>query len=111
LLSYLFHTHISIEGDGFEGLQTKKTQSSGPKRVVATKPKRIAKETGINVGAILKSGSKGNVTNQTVALMTAQEAESLATTAGVSMLKEAKKGLRMQAFKVLNPIPHKSQPL
>ena len=53
------------------------------------------------MAAILKSGSKGNVTNQTVALMTAQEAETLATTAGVSMLKEAKKGLCVLAFKVL----------
>ena len=65
------------------------------------KPKRKAKQTGIDVAAILKSGSKGNVTNQTVALMTAQEVETLATTAGASMLKEAKKGLRVQAFKVL----------
>ena len=66
-----------------------------------TKPNRKAKQNGIDVAAILKSGSKGNVTNQTVALMTAQEAETLATTAGVSMLKEAKKGLRVLAFKVL----------
>jgi hypothetical protein len=61
---------------------------------------RKQKHTGIDVDAILKSGSKGNVTNQTVALMTPAEAESLTTTAGLTMLKEAKKGLRVQAFKV-----------
>ena len=50
---------------------------------------RKQKHTGIDVDA-----------NQTVAIMTPAEAESLTTTAGLTMLKEAKKGLRVQAFKV-----------
>ncbi len=90
-----------MDADGLRSLTTKSTQSTGPKRLKEAKPKvRKAKLTGIDVDAILKSGSKGNVTNQTVALMTEEEAESLTTTAGVTMLKEAKKGLRVQAFKV-----------
>ncbi len=51
--------------------------------------------------AILKLGSKDNITNKTVALMTPQEADTLTTTAGQTILKEAKKGLRVQAFKVV----------
>jgi hypothetical protein len=55
----------------------------------------------IDVDAILKLGSKDNITNKTVALMTPQEADALTTTAGQIVLNEAKKGLRVQAFKVL----------
>ncbi len=50
--------------------------------------------------ALLKCGSKDNITNKTVALMTPEEAKSLTSTAGKSILKEAKKGLRVHAFKV-----------
>jgi hypothetical protein len=53
------------------------------------------------VDAILKAGAKDKITNKTVALMTPQEAESLNTTAGKIILKQAKKGLRVQAFKVV----------
>jgi hypothetical protein len=92
-----------MDAEGLRSLKIKSTQSTGPKRLKEAKPKgRKAKQTGIDVEAILKSGSKGNVTNQTVALMTEEEAESLTTTAGVTMLKEAKKSLRVQAFKVLS---------
>ena len=38
--------------------------------------------------------------NKTVAMMTPEEANVLSTTAGKSILKEAKKELRVQAFKV-----------
>jgi hypothetical protein len=38
--------------------------------------------------------------NKTVALMTTEEAETLTTTAGKSILQQAKKGLRDVAFKV-----------
>ena len=91
-----------MDAEGLRSLQKKSTKSTGPKRLKEAKPKaRTAKQTGIDVQAILKSGSKDNVTNQTVALMTTEEAKTLTTTAGVTMLKEAKKGLRVQAFKVV----------
>ncbi len=61
---------------------------------------RKRKNAVIDVDAILKLGSKDNITNKTVALMTPEEASVLSTTAGKSILKEAKKGLRVQAFKV-----------
>jgi hypothetical protein len=38
---------------------------------------------------------------KTVALMTAEETASLTTHAGKSILQQAKKGLRVQAFKVV----------
>jgi hypothetical protein len=52
------------------------------------------------VEAILLAGSKDNITNKTVALMTEAEQASLSTTAGKTILQQAKKGLRIQAFKV-----------
>jgi hypothetical protein len=55
---------------------------------------------GIDVEAILLTGSKDNITNKTVALMTETEQASLTTTAGKTILQQAKKGLRVQAFKV-----------
>ena len=61
---------------------------------------RKRKNAVIDVDAILKLGSKDNITNKTVALMTPEEASVLSTTTGKSILKEAKKGLRVQAFKV-----------
>ncbi len=45
----------------------------------------------IDVDAILRLGSKNNITNKTVALMTPEEANVLSTTAGKTILKEAKK--------------------
>jgi hypothetical protein len=67
---------------------------------------RKRKNAVIDVDAILKLGWKDNITNKTVALMTPEEASVLSTTAGKSILKEAKKGLRVQAFKVqLSNVP------
>jgi hypothetical protein len=55
----------------------------------------------IDVDAILQSGSKENITNKTVALLDDKQAEALTATAGRSILKQAKKGLRVEAFKVV----------
>jgi hypothetical protein len=90
--------------------EKEKAKIVGRKKRKEAEPKgRKQKHTGIDVDAILKSGSKGNVTNQTVALAlrTPEEAEALTTNAGLTMLKEAKKGLRVQAFKELLQI-HKN---
>jgi hypothetical protein len=53
---------------------------------------RNQKNPGIDVEAILQSGSKDNITNKTVALMNEEEAASLITTAGKTILQQAKKG-------------------
>jgi hypothetical protein len=64
---------------------------------------RTKKNSIIDVDALLHSGSKSNITNKTVALMTKEEAVSLTTNAGKTILQGAKKGLRVQAFKVALP--------
>jgi hypothetical protein len=74
-----------------ELILTKSTKSTGSKR----------KKNVIDVDAILQSGSKDNITNKTVALMDEKQAEALTETAGRSILKQAKKGLRVEAFKVV----------
>jgi hypothetical protein len=48
----------------------------------------------INVEAILKSGSKTSVTNKTIAAMTSAEQQNVIGTAGKTLMKQAKKGLR-----------------
>ncbi len=62
---------------------------------------RKRKKNVIDVDAILQSGSKDNITNKTVALMDEKQDEALTETAGISILKQAKKGLRVDAFKVI----------
>jgi hypothetical protein len=81
--------------------EKEKEKTKGRKQLKeADEKKSRGKHAIIDVEALLNSGSKDNITNKTVALMTPEEAESLTTNAGKSILKEAKKGLRVQAFKV-----------
>jgi hypothetical protein len=81
--------------------EKEKEKKNGRKQIKEAETiKKVGKQQVIDVDALLKSESKDNITNKTVALMTPKEAESLTTTAGKSILKEAKKGLRVQAFKV-----------
>ncbi len=62
---------------------------------------RKRKKNVIDVDVILQSGSKDNITNKTVALMDEKQAEALTETTGRSILKQAKNGLRVEAFKVV----------
>ena len=54
----------------------------------------------IDVEALLKSGNKNSVTNRTMAAMTSDEQTKIIGTAEKSLLKQAKKGLRVEAMKV-----------
>ncbi len=101
----------SDDEEGKNRRKTKRQQRKSPeKEKEKTKRRKTIKEVetkgrkqknpGIDVEAILQSGSKDNITNKTVALMTDEEAASLTTTAGKAILQQAKKGLRVQAFKV-----------
>jgi hypothetical protein len=64
------------------------------------KKSRRPKQSVIDVEALINAGSNNSNTNKTVALMTTEEAETSTTTADQSILQQAKKGLRVQAFKV-----------
>jgi hypothetical protein len=54
----------------------------------------------IDVDAILQLGSKDNITNKTVAQMDETQVAALTEIAGKLILMQAKKGLRVGAFKV-----------
>jgi hypothetical protein len=58
------------------------------------------KASAIDVEALLKSGNKNSVTNRTMAAMTSDEQTKIIGTAEKSLLKQAKKGLRVEAMKV-----------
>ena len=79
--------------------EKEKTKRRKTSKEVETKGRK-QNNPGIDVEAILLTGSKDNITNKTVALMTEAEQVSLTTTAGKTILQQAKKGLRVQAFKV-----------
>ncbi len=83
----------------FPAKEKEKTKRRKTCKEVETKGRK-EKNIDIDVKAILQNGSKDNITNKTVALMTEAEQASLTTTAGTTILKQAKKGLRVQAFKV-----------
>ena len=66
------------------------------------KPKRRnnTKASAVDIQALINSGGKKSVTNQTIASMTTEEQATIIGTAEKTILKEAKKGLRKEAMKV-----------
>jgi hypothetical protein len=60
----------------------------------------VKKATVIDVDALLKSSSKKSVTTKTMQSMTALEQTEILGSAGKTLLKQAQKGLRVEAMKV-----------
>ncbi len=66
-----------------------------------TKTIKKTNASAIDVQALLKSGNKKSGTNRTMAAMTAEEQTEIIGTAEKSLMKQAKKGLRVEAMKVI----------
>ncbi len=53
---------------------------------------------------LVKSGDKNSVTNKTLAAMTPEQQTAIIGSAEKSLMRQAKKGLRVEAMKVLCPL-------
>ncbi len=77
-------------------INQKEEEAQNPRK----KKQQTTKPMVINVEELFKSGNKKSVTNKTIESMTPDEKKEILGSAEKSLVKQAKKGLRVQAMKV-----------